>query len=69
MGLNADLKLVGNDFNNAASWMYIANLIAEFPTGALWIFSRARVPNINACIPPQATSCRRYDRENGWASM
>ncbi|KAJ7337498.1 putative MFS transporter [Mycena albidolilacea] len=33
MGLNADLKLVGNDFNNAASWMYIANLIAEFPTG------------------------------------
>jgi hypothetical protein len=35
MGLNADLKLVGNDFNNAASWMYIANLIAEFPTGKL----------------------------------
>ncbi|KAJ6588223.1 putative MFS transporter [Mycena capillaripes] len=33
MGLNVDLKLVGNDFNNAASWMYIANLIAEFPTG------------------------------------
>ncbi|KAF7366791.1 MFS domain-containing protein [Mycena sanguinolenta] len=33
MGLNTDLKLVGNDFNNAASWMYIANLIAEFPTG------------------------------------
>ncbi|KAJ6464014.1 major facilitator superfamily domain-containing protein [Mycena sanguinolenta] len=33
MGLNTDLKLVGNDFNNAASWMYIANLIAELPTG------------------------------------
>ncbi|KAF7366961.1 MFS domain-containing protein [Mycena sanguinolenta] len=33
MGLNKDLKLAGNDFNNAASWMYIANLIAEFPTG------------------------------------
>ncbi|KAJ6565458.1 putative MFS transporter [Mycena vulgaris] len=33
MGLNADLKLVGNDFNNAASAMYIANLIAEIPTG------------------------------------
>ncbi|KAF7319591.1 MFS domain-containing protein [Mycena chlorophos] len=33
MGLDQDLKLVGNDFNNAASAMYIANLIAELPTG------------------------------------
>ncbi|KAJ7030617.1 major facilitator superfamily domain-containing protein [Mycena alexandri] len=33
MGLNVDLKLRGNDFNNAASAMYIANLVAEFPTG------------------------------------
>ncbi|KAJ7052717.1 allantoate permease [Mycena amicta] len=33
MGLNQELKLVGNDFNNAASAMYIANLIAELPTG------------------------------------
>ncbi|KAJ7507107.1 major facilitator superfamily domain-containing protein [Mycena galericulata] len=33
MGLNSELKLVGNDFNNAASAMYIANLIAELPTG------------------------------------
>ncbi|KAJ7151351.1 putative MFS transporter [Mycena crocata] len=33
MGLNQDLGLVGNDFNNAASAMYIANLIAELPTG------------------------------------
>ncbi|KAF7293049.1 MFS domain-containing protein [Mycena indigotica] len=37
MGLNQDLKLIGNDFNNAASAMYIANLIAELPTGALCI--------------------------------
>ncbi|KAJ7764623.1 major facilitator superfamily domain-containing protein [Mycena maculata] len=34
MGLNADLGLVGNDFNNAGSAMYIANLVAELPTGA-----------------------------------
>ncbi|KAJ7704497.1 major facilitator superfamily domain-containing protein [Mycena rosella] len=33
MGLNQELGLVGNDFNNAASAMYIANLVAEFPTG------------------------------------
>ncbi|KAJ7170339.1 major facilitator superfamily domain-containing protein [Mycena crocata] len=33
MGLNKDLGLVGNDFNNAASAMYIADLIAELPTG------------------------------------
>ncbi|KAF8198256.1 hypothetical protein K438DRAFT_1759644 [Mycena galopus ATCC 62051] len=33
MGLNTDLKLVGNDFNNAVSWMFISNLIAIFPTG------------------------------------
>ncbi|KAJ7056873.1 major facilitator superfamily domain-containing protein [Mycena amicta] len=33
MGLNPELKLVGNNFNNAASSMYIANLIAELPTG------------------------------------
>ncbi|KAF7329664.1 MFS domain-containing protein [Mycena kentingensis (nom. inval.)] len=33
MGLNQELKLVGNNFNDAASAMYIANLIAELPTG------------------------------------
>ncbi|KAJ6625090.1 major facilitator superfamily domain-containing protein [Mycena sp. CBHHK59/15] len=33
MGLNQDLKLVGNDFNNLGSAMYIANLVAELPTG------------------------------------
>ncbi|KAF7293058.1 MFS domain-containing protein [Mycena indigotica] len=33
MGFNPDLRLVGNDFNNAASSMYIANVIAELPTG------------------------------------
>ncbi|KAJ7182307.1 major facilitator superfamily domain-containing protein [Mycena crocata] len=32
MGLNKDLKLVGNDFNNANSAINIATLIAEVPT-------------------------------------
>ncbi|KAJ7486956.1 major facilitator superfamily domain-containing protein [Mycena latifolia] len=32
MGLNKDLELVGNDFNNAASVMYIASLAFELPT-------------------------------------
>ncbi|KAJ7486963.1 major facilitator superfamily domain-containing protein [Mycena latifolia] len=32
MGLNKDLGLVGNNFNNAASAMYIASLVAELPT-------------------------------------
>ncbi|KAF7324125.1 MFS domain-containing protein [Mycena kentingensis (nom. inval.)] len=32
MGINPDLKLVGSDFNNAASAMYIAYLVSEVPT-------------------------------------
>ncbi|KAF7178940.1 hypothetical protein CNMCM7691_007764 [Aspergillus felis] len=31
MGLRKDLKLVGNDFSNAATWFFIAYLIAEAP--------------------------------------
>ncbi|KAJ7704498.1 putative MFS transporter [Mycena rosella] len=33
MGLNLDLGLVGNNFNNVGSATYIANLVAELPTG------------------------------------
>jgi hypothetical protein len=33
MGMNKDLKLVGNNFSNAASATYIASLIAEVPMG------------------------------------
>ena len=33
MGLPKDLKLVGNNFTNAATSLYIAYLIAEVPTG------------------------------------
>ncbi|KAH2186244.1 hypothetical protein KXW61_008451 [Aspergillus fumigatus] len=31
MGIRKDLKLVGNDFSNAATWFFIAYLIAEAP--------------------------------------
>jgi hypothetical protein len=33
MGLNPDLHLVGNNFNNVGSATYIASLVAELPTG------------------------------------
>jgi len=33
MGMNEDIKLVGNDFSNAATALYIATLVAEVPTG------------------------------------
>ncbi|KAJ7439499.1 major facilitator superfamily domain-containing protein [Mycena latifolia] len=33
MGLNPNLHLVGNNFNNVGSATYIANLVAELPTG------------------------------------
>jgi hypothetical protein len=33
MGIRKDLKLVGNDFSNAATWFFIAYLIAEAPLG------------------------------------
>jgi hypothetical protein len=33
MGMNKDLKLVGNDFTNAATSLYIATLVAELATG------------------------------------
>ncbi|KAL9036728.1 MAG: hypothetical protein Q9214_006008 [Letrouitia sp. 1 TL-2023] len=33
MGLNKELKLKGNEFTNAATWFFIAYLIAEVPNG------------------------------------
>ncbi|KAJ7439500.1 allantoate permease [Mycena latifolia] len=33
MGLNTDVRLAGNNFNNVGSATYIANLVAELPTG------------------------------------
>lgn len=33
MGLNAELKLRGNDFSNAATAFFIAYLVAEVPNG------------------------------------
>ncbi|EAW08963.1 putative MFS transporter [Aspergillus clavatus NRRL 1] len=35
MGIRSDLKLVGNDFTNAATWFFIAYLIAEVPNVVL----------------------------------
>lgn len=35
MGINAELKLKGNDFTNAATAFFIAYLIAEVPNGIL----------------------------------
>lgn len=33
MGLNKELKLKANEFTNAATWFFIAYLIAEVPNG------------------------------------
>ena len=35
MGMNEDLKLVGNNFTNAVTSLYVATLIAEVATGRL----------------------------------
>lgn len=35
MGLNQELKLKANEFSNAATWFFIAFLIAEVPNGML----------------------------------
>ncbi len=35
MGLNKELKLKANEFSNAATWFFIAFLIAEVPNGML----------------------------------
>ena len=36
MGLNQELRLKGNEFTNAATWFFIAFLIAEIPNGMLY---------------------------------
>jgi hypothetical protein len=40
MGIKKDLKLVGNDFSNTATWFFIAYLIAEVPNGNNFFISR-----------------------------
>lgn len=34
MGIKKDLNLVGNDFSNAATYLFVAYLIAEVPNGS-----------------------------------
>ena len=66
MGLNADLKLKGNDFNNAASAMYIANLIAELPTGTFYIFWTIR--SIVTYVRPQGYIVQKV-RPGKWLGL
>lgn len=37
MGLNKELKLKANEFTNAATWFFIAYLIAEVPNGESFV--------------------------------
>ncbi|KAJ7291437.1 major facilitator superfamily domain-containing protein [Mycena rebaudengoi] len=58
MGINQELRLQGNNFNNAASAMYIANLVAEVPTG--FIVQKVRPGKwlaINIMLWGIATAC------------
>ncbi|KAL8708412.1 MAG: hypothetical protein Q9220_006702 [cf. Caloplaca sp. 1 TL-2023] len=58
MGLNKDLKLKANEFSNAATWFFIAYLIAEVPNGIIL----QRVPvakwlGVNVVLWGIATAC------------
>ncbi|KAL8685579.1 MAG: hypothetical protein Q9218_007672 [Villophora microphyllina] len=49
MGMNKELKLKANEFSNAATWFFIAYLIAEVPNAArifLGIFEAAIAPSL-----------------------
>ena len=48
MGLNKDLKLKGNEFTNAATWFFIAYLIAEVPNG--WFDEHISEPSLADCL-------------------
>lgn len=39
MGIRKDLGLVGNEFSNVATWVFIAYLIAEVPNGEYFLLS------------------------------
>ena len=38
MGIKKDIRLVGNDFSNAATAFFVAYLIAEIPNGKYYVF-------------------------------
>lgn len=71
MGIKKDLGLVGNEFSNVATWVFIAYLIAEVPNGG-WFYSSPR-QNFLGISPLslnlQYTSYRKYRLPNGSAEM
>jgi MFS family permease len=50
MGMNEDLKLVGNNFTDAATALYIATLIAELATGKLSLTPQLSHASPQLCI-------------------
>ena len=50
MGMNEDLKLVGNNFTNAATALYIATLIGEILTGRPSFPSCSSYTDHSSCV-------------------
>ena len=64
MGMNEDLKLVGNDFSNAATDLFIATLVAEVPTGKPSFTSHlSHTESFSTRL--KAISFKRFRWENG----
>ena len=58
MGLNKNLKLIGNDFTNAATAFFIAYLIAEIPNGYfLQLLPPAKWLSLNVILWGISTAC------------
>lgn len=71
MGIRKDLRLVGNEFSNVATWVFIAYLIAEVPNGEYFYSSPRRnfLEGSLLSLNLQYTSYKKYRLPNGSAEM
>lgn len=70
MGIKKDLGLVGNEFSNVATWVFIAYLIAEVPNGAYFYSSPQNFlgvsllsPNFYSILLTESTPCQMARRK------
>lgn len=71
MGIRKDLGLVGNEFSNVATWVFIAYLIAEVPNGEyFYSYPLQSILGVSLLsLSLQYTSYRKYHLPNGSAEM
>lgn len=56
MGIQKDLHLVGNDFSNVATFLFVGLLCFEVPNGMAIVLSQSNYPYVYSLLSPEGPS-------------